>query len=87
MLVVSPGFQEAACEKGILEQSEITLVSLTDTTVQDQETTITDEEGISEDKQADEVINEGQRGQEMEVNVQVTVNYQLYMLMQQQESL
>ncbi|XP_045929282.1 centrosomal protein of 295 kDa isoform X2 [Micropterus dolomieu] len=41
---VSEKILEAASEKGILEQSEITLVSLTDTTLQDQET-ITDEEG------------------------------------------
>ncbi|XP_041851766.1 centrosomal protein of 295 kDa isoform X3 [Melanotaenia boesemani] len=39
---------EGAMEKGILEQSEITLVSLTDTTLQEQETTITEEE---EDKE------------------------------------
>ncbi|XP_074534904.1 uncharacterized protein cep295 isoform X2 [Halichoeres trimaculatus] len=42
-------------EKGILEQSEITLVSLTDTTLQDQETTITEEEE-----------EEGRRDQELE---------------------
>ncbi|XP_069389921.1 centrosomal protein of 295 kDa isoform X2 [Paralichthys olivaceus] len=53
---------EAACEKGILEQSEITLVSLTDST-QDEETTITEEEGDCEDKTPDE---EGQRSKETE---------------------
>ncbi|KAM4566337.1 uncharacterized protein cep295 isoform 2-T2 [Odontesthes bonariensis] len=48
--------EEAATEKGILEQSEITLVSLTDTTLPDQETTVTEEEdapteGVDGDKQ------------------------------------
>uniref|UniRef100_UPI0037E7F921 neurofilament medium polypeptide-like n=1 Tax=Semicossyphus pulcher TaxID=241346 RepID=UPI0037E7F921 len=57
---------EAASEKGILEQSEITLVSLTDTTLQDQETTITEEEDIWEDTNPDGVRVEGQRGQETE---------------------
>ncbi|XP_029301688.1 centrosomal protein of 295 kDa isoform X2 [Cottoperca gobio] len=52
---------EAASEKGILEQSEITLVSLTDTTLQDQETTSTEE-----DKLADGEWEEGQKGQETE---------------------
>ncbi|XP_054460001.1 centrosomal protein of 295 kDa isoform X2 [Anoplopoma fimbria] len=42
---------EAAGEKGILEQSEITLVSLTDTTLEDHETTVTEEEGTWEDEQ------------------------------------
>nr|XP_033486685.1 uncharacterized protein cep295 isoform X2 [Epinephelus lanceolatus] len=42
---VSNKILEAASEKGILEQSEITLVSLTDTTLQDQEITITEEQG------------------------------------------
>ncbi|KAK2846576.1 hypothetical protein Q5P01_009575 [Channa striata] len=42
--------QELVSEKGILEQSEITLVSLTDTTLQDQDTTITEEEGAEENK-------------------------------------
>ncbi|XP_070826236.1 uncharacterized protein cep295 [Chaetodon trifascialis] len=41
---------EAASEKGILEQSEITLVSLTDTTLQDHETSVTEDEGLWEDK-------------------------------------
>lgn len=59
--------QEAASEKGILEQSEITLVSLTDTTLQDQETTITDEEEIWEDKLPDGVRDEGPKSQETEV--------------------
>ncbi|XP_037828945.1 centrosomal protein of 295 kDa isoform X3 [Kryptolebias marmoratus] len=52
---------EAAGEKGILEQSEITLVSLTDTTLQDEETTITEEmvqeddlsEGLKKDDQTE----------------------------------
>lgn len=35
--------QEAASEKGILEESEITLVSLTDTTLQDPEESFTEE--------------------------------------------
>ncbi|XP_035536030.1 centrosomal protein of 295 kDa [Morone saxatilis] len=58
---------EAASEKGILEQSDITLVSLTDTTLQDQETTTTDEEGVWEDQHPDVVVvEEGQKGQETE---------------------
>lgn len=63
------GYQEAASEKGILEQSEITLVSLTDTTLQDQETTITEEKGLWEDKHPDGVRDEGQKDQETEVTV------------------
>lgn len=35
--------QEPAGEKGILEQSQITLVSVTDTTVDEPDTTVTDE--------------------------------------------
>lgn len=65
-----PGYQEVANEKGILEQSEITLVSLTDTTLQDQETTITEEEGIEHVKGAGE---EAQRGQKTEVTRQMPV--------------
>ncbi|GAA6223572.1 centrosomal protein of 295 kDa [Lates japonicus] len=57
---------EVASEKGILEQSEITLVSLTDTTLQDQETTITEEKGLWEDKHPDGVRDEGQKDQETE---------------------
>ncbi|XP_065816078.1 centrosomal protein of 295 kDa [Labrus bergylta] len=59
---------EAACEKGILEQSEITLVSLTDTTLQDQETTLTDEEDIWEDRNPDGWKEEGRREQKTEVS-------------------
>ncbi|KAM6931874.1 uncharacterized protein cep295 isoform 2-T2 [Lycodopsis pacificus] len=57
---------EAAGEKGILEQSEITLVSLTDTMLQDQETTVTEEEGTWEDEHPDGVREEGQQAQETE---------------------
>ncbi|XP_031719464.1 uncharacterized protein cep295 isoform X2 [Anarrhichthys ocellatus] len=57
---------EAAGEKGILEQSEITLVSLSDTTMQDQEKTITEEEGTWEDEHPDSVREEGQQAQETE---------------------
>ncbi|XP_023266066.1 centrosomal protein of 295 kDa-like [Seriola lalandi dorsalis] len=57
---------EVGSEKGILEESEITLVSLTDTTLQDQETSITEEEGIWEGKHPDGVREEGRTGQEME---------------------
>lgn len=64
-----PVHQEAAGEKGILEQSEITLVSLTDTTLQDQETTVTEEEGTWEDEHPDGVREEGQPSQETEVIV------------------
>ncbi|XP_070685424.1 centrosomal protein of 295 kDa [Pempheris klunzingeri] len=65
---------EAAGEKGILEQSEITLVSLTDTTLQDQETTFTEEEeeeGIWEEEHPDGAKDEGLKGQETEVTVQL----------------
>lgn len=61
--------QEAAGEKGILEQSEITLVSLTDTTLQDQETTITDE-----DKHPAGAREEGQEGNEPEVIIQLSTS-------------
>ncbi len=64
------GLQEAAGEIGILEQSEITLVSLTDTTLQDQETTVTDEEAHCEVKHSDEE-EKGQKHQETEVSVQL----------------
>lgn len=58
--------QEAAGEKGILEQSEITLVSLTDTTLQDPETSIT--EGAEfEDKHPDGKKEERQKDQETQV--------------------
>ncbi|XP_056297464.1 uncharacterized protein cep295 isoform X2 [Pseudoliparis swirei] len=57
---------EAAGEKGILEQSEITLVSLTDTTLQDQEETDTEEVGMWDDDHPDGVEEEGQRAQETE---------------------
>ncbi|XP_075892081.1 centrosomal protein 295 isoform X3 [Nelusetta ayraudi] len=40
---VSEGSMEPAGEKGILEQSQITLVSVTDTTAEDLETTVTEE--------------------------------------------
>lgn len=46
--------QEPAGEKGILEQSEITLVSVTDTTTEDLETTVT-EEATPGDKDPDAV--------------------------------
>ncbi|XP_034460933.1 centrosomal protein of 295 kDa isoform X4 [Hippoglossus hippoglossus] len=49
---------EAACEKGILEQSEITLVSVTD-----EDTTITEEEEVCEENNPDE---EGQNSEETE---------------------
>nr|XP_046245960.1 centrosomal protein of 295 kDa [Scatophagus argus] len=58
---------EAAGEKGILEQSEITLVSLTDTTLQDPETTVTDEDQLPHGLRED-----GQGGLETEATVQGT---------------
>ncbi|XP_037631417.1 centrosomal protein of 295 kDa isoform X2 [Sebastes umbrosus] len=63
---ISDMILEAASEKGILEQSEITLVSLADTTMEDQETCITEEEGLLEDKPSDGVREEGQKGRETE---------------------
>ncbi|TKS80614.1 Centrosomal protein of 295 kDa [Collichthys lucidus] len=62
---------EAGGEKGILEQSEITLVSLTDTTLQDQETTITDEDGVWDDKHPDRVMEGGQKETEESHSVSV----------------
>ena len=53
--------QEAAGEKGILEQSEITLVSVTD-----EDTTITEEEEVREENNPDE---EGHSSKETEVPV------------------
>uniref|UniRef100_UPI003AAB0394 uncharacterized protein cep295 n=1 Tax=Centroberyx gerrardi TaxID=166262 RepID=UPI003AAB0394 len=52
---------DAAGEKGILEQSEITLLSLTDSTLQDQEETITEEE-----ERPDETREEGEKAEELE---------------------
>lgn len=49
--------QDSADEKGILEQSQITLVSLTDTSEQDLEETLTDEAGPDE-------VTEGRTGRE-----------------------
>ncbi|XP_026047326.1 uncharacterized protein LOC113035808 isoform X1 [Astatotilapia calliptera] len=63
---VSDKILEAAKEKGILEQSEITLVSLTDSTLQDQESTSSEEEGAWVIKNPDGRGEEGQKGQEME---------------------
>lgn len=51
---VSEGSMEPAGEKGILEQSQITLVSVTDTTAEDLETTVT-EEATRGDKDPDAV--------------------------------
>ncbi|KAK2913060.1 hypothetical protein Q8A73_007173 [Channa argus] len=55
--------QEMVSEKGILEQSEITLVSLTDTSLQDQDTTIT-EEAAGENKQLEGVKETEREGSE-----------------------
>ncbi|XP_008307131.2 centrosomal protein of 295 kDa isoform X4 [Cynoglossus semilaevis] len=41
-------------KKGILEQSEITLLSVTDSTLQDQETTVTDDEPLEDQDQVEE---------------------------------
>ncbi|XP_037320597.2 uncharacterized protein cep295 isoform X2 [Pungitius pungitius] len=57
---------EAAGEKGILEQSEITLVSLTDTTLQDQETIVSEKEEKWEDKHREGVEEKGLQAQETE---------------------
>lgn len=61
-----------ANEKGILEQSEITLVSLTDT-LQEQDTTVTEEEGVGEDKPLKGEREEIQKDQETEVTTQISV--------------
>ncbi|XP_034722491.1 uncharacterized protein LOC117941633 [Etheostoma cragini] len=63
---VSDKLWEVGSEKGILEQSQITLVSLTDTTLEDQETAITEDEGTWEDKHQDGASEEGQKGHETE---------------------
>ncbi|XP_069569106.1 uncharacterized protein cep295 [Brachyistius frenatus] len=57
---------EAAKETGILEQSEISLVSLTDTTLQDQETAVMEEEGVQEIQHPGGMSVDGQDGQETE---------------------
>ncbi|KAM7412571.1 hypothetical protein PAMA_020110 [Pampus argenteus] len=62
---VSDKILEAAGKEGILEQSEITLVSMTDTTL-DKDMTVSEEEETWEDKHPEEFSEEGQRGQEME---------------------
>lgn len=41
-------------KKGILEQSEITLLSVTDSTLQDQDTTVTDDEPLEDQDQVEE---------------------------------
>lgn len=56
--------QDSAGEKGILEQSQITLVSLTDTSLQDQDATLTDEAGSWGDEHPDVVKEEAQTGQD-----------------------
>ncbi|KAM7398864.1 hypothetical protein PAMP_018173 [Pampus punctatissimus] len=61
---VSDKILEAAGKEGILEQSEITLVSMTDTTL-DKDTTVSEEEGTWEDKHP-EFSEEGRKGQETE---------------------
>ncbi|XP_062275908.1 centrosomal protein of 295 kDa [Scomber scombrus] len=66
----SDRIKEAASKKGILEDSEITLVSVTDTTV-DQDTTVSEEEEMWEDKHPQGFTEEGQRGQETDIIVQV----------------
>ncbi|XP_041661097.1 centrosomal protein of 295 kDa [Cheilinus undulatus] len=76
---VSCMIMEAACEKGILEQSEITLVSLTDTTLQDQETTITEEddeeeEVLWEDRNLDRMREEGKKGQKTKRSESLLLN-------------
>ncbi|XP_029923683.1 centrosomal protein of 295 kDa isoform X3 [Myripristis murdjan] len=63
---------DAATGKGILEESEITLLSLTDTTLQDQEATIIEEEKEKERRQdegQDEMREEDQKGGKAEVTV------------------
>ncbi|XP_044209509.1 centrosomal protein of 295 kDa [Thunnus albacares] len=54
---------EAASKKGILEQSEITLLSMTDTTL-DKDTTVSEDEGMWEDKHVEESREEEQTGRE-----------------------
>ncbi|XP_068601693.1 uncharacterized protein [Brachionichthys hirsutus] len=51
--------------QGILEQSEITLLSLTDDTLRDKETSAEDED-VWGDKSSDEMMDERERGQERE---------------------
>ncbi|CAI5692647.1 unnamed protein product [Oreochromis niloticus] len=63
---VSDKILEAAKQKGILEQSEITLVSLRDSTLQDQESTSSEEEGAWVIENPDGRGEEGQKGQVME---------------------
>lgn len=61
--------QEAAREKGILEQSQITLVSTTDTTLEDIDRTMNDEEDTCGDEHPG-CLKEEQDDQEAEVTVE-----------------
>ncbi|XP_056138891.1 centrosomal protein of 295 kDa [Lampris incognitus] len=58
---------ETASEKGILEQSEITLVSLTESTLLDQKRTITDEEDEEEKEGCEEEKDESQKVEKEEL--------------------
>lgn len=57
--------QDWAEDKGILEQSQITLVSLTDTSLQDQDATLTDEAGSGGEEHPEEVMEEANIGEDM----------------------
>lgn len=59
--------QDSAEEKGILEQSQITLVSLTDTSLQDQDATLTDDAGSWGEEHPDVVKEEAQTGQKTDI--------------------
>ncbi|MEQ2210538.1 hypothetical protein XENOCAPTIV_015192, partial [Xenoophorus captivus] len=53
---------EAARERGILDQSQITLVSLTDTTLQDEDMITTDDEEVQDNRGPDSIKEDGQEG-------------------------
>ncbi|XP_047247380.1 uncharacterized protein cep295 isoform X2 [Girardinichthys multiradiatus] len=53
---------EAVRERGILDQSQITLVSLTDTTLQDEDMITTDDEEVLDNRGPDSIKEDGQEG-------------------------
>ncbi|MED6274653.1 hypothetical protein CHARACLAT_018488 [Characodon lateralis] len=53
---------EAVRERGILDQSQITLVSVTDTTLQDEDMITTDDEEVLDNRGPDSIKEDGQEG-------------------------
>ncbi|KAK5621897.1 hypothetical protein CRENBAI_009155 [Crenichthys baileyi] len=57
---------EAARERGILDQSQITLLSLTDTTLQDEDMITTDDEEVQDNRGPESIKEDGQEGVQTE---------------------